>query len=90
MITYRITKAKLDSAKKYREDFKNVNFHKFHRLYWIKKIKSDLVTNNIIVYWKFGMKSEYNFDNLVLYYLLRDCGFSDKDLELISNTQENK
>ena len=81
MITYIVSKSKLDFAKKYRSHFSNRHYHGFYWLYLIRKIKVELETNTVIVYWKFGCKKSYKMEKLSFYYLLRDCGFSDAELE---------
>ena len=72
-VDYRITR--------YRKRVNNSSFHGFFRLYWINKIKVDLSISEVVVHWKFGFTTTYIMEKSKIYYLLRDCGFTDGDLE---------
>jgi hypothetical protein len=83
--SYSITRERLNSAKQYRKAYRHNVLHGFHHLSWIKTIKIDLYNELATIYWVFGIKTIYSMDRVTIYYLLRDCGFSDCELE-VSNT----
>ena len=73
-----ITKRTLKSAKQFRKDFRNVKYHGFKHLSWIKSINiEDMDEDNKIVSvnYKFGMKFIYEMHKITVMYLLKDCGF---------------
>lgn len=89
-IVYRITRDKLNSGRQYRQTYKHYRVHGFRHLYWIKKIKFEFDNELAHVYWVFGLKSTYSINRVTMYYILRDCGFSDTELEIKARCSEGQ
>jgi hypothetical protein len=88
---YEVTSERIKSGKRYRKDFEKWRVHSFKYPWWIKSIGVDLncleegkpreCSHLVSIHYKIGIKMTYLMGNISVYYLLRDCGFKDTEIE---------